>query len=255
MRVRIMSYNVHRCIGTDGVDSAARIAEIVADANPDVVALQELDTPDSEDGAGVIASGVGATLARHHAREIAAPLGMNILFRRTFARSIGHYGHALLSRHPMTLKRSEIFPRRGTERSEPRGAIWATVAFPSVRLQIVSTHLGLGRGDRAHQSRQLVGPEWLGSPEFTRPGLLCGDLNAVAHAMTYRRIARVLRDAQRMAPGHRVCATFPSRFPLLRVDHVFVTPDVRVVGVTVPTTLAARRASDHLPLIVDLEIG
>lgn len=255
MRIRVMSYNVHRCVGTDGADSAARIARVVAEANPDVVALQELDTPEAEDDACGAGGSGDSALARHHAREIAAPLGMDILFRRTFARNVGHYGHALLSRHAMTLQRSENFVRRGDARSEPRGAIWASVSFAGVSLQVVSTHLGLSRADRAHQSRQLLGGDWLGSPAFAAPGILCGDLNAIAHAMTYRRISKFLRDAQRVAPGHQARATFPSRFPLIRLDHVFVTPDVRVVRVTVPTTPTARHASDHLPLIVDLEVG
>jgi endonuclease/exonuclease/phosphatase family metal-dependent hydrolase len=72
--------------------------------------------------------------------------------------------------------------------------------------------------------------------------------------MTYRRLARRLRDAQRSLPGHRPKATFPSALPFLRLDHVFVSDDVKVVGVTVPHDARARRASDHLPLIVDLEL-
>ncbi len=251
MRIRVMSYNVHRCIGTDGADSAARVADVVAEASPDVVALQELDEPPTN-----AAAEAGAEAeARHHAREIAEPLGMSVLFCRTFARAIGHYGHALLSRHPMTLKRSETFERRGSATSEPRGAIWATVQFPTTVLNVVSTHLGLSRGDRAHQSRILLGTNWLGNANFTSPGILCGDLNAVAHAMTYRRFAKTLRDAQRVAPGHKARATFPSRFPLLRVDHVFVSEGIRVAAVTIPSSRMARRASDHLPLIVDLEIA
>jgi endonuclease/exonuclease/phosphatase family metal-dependent hydrolase len=40
---RILTYNVHRCLGTDGRLSPARIADVIAAYEPDVVALQELD--------------------------------------------------------------------------------------------------------------------------------------------------------------------------------------------------------------------
>jgi endonuclease/exonuclease/phosphatase family metal-dependent hydrolase len=87
-----------------------------------------------------------------------------------------------------------------------------------------------------------------------RPRVLCGDLNAVPNATTYRRIARRLLDAQRLAPAHRPKATFPSALPFLRLDHVFVSDDIGVRRVLVPHDKRARRASDHLPLIVDLEL-
>jgi endonuclease/exonuclease/phosphatase family metal-dependent hydrolase len=63
-----------------------------------------------------------------------------------------------------------------------------------------------------------------------------------------------MKDAQRVLRGHRPRPTFPSALPFLRLDHVFVSDAVDVRGVTVPHDAKARRASDHLPLIVDLEI-
>lgn len=84
--------------------------------------------------------------------------------------------------------------------------------------------------------------------------LFCGDLNAVPNASTYRRFAGRLRDSQRLLPGHRPRPTFPSALPFLRLDHVFVSERLRVLGVEIPQHGRARRASDHLPLIVDLEL-
>jgi endonuclease/exonuclease/phosphatase family metal-dependent hydrolase len=84
--------------------------------------------------------------------------------------------------------------------------------------------------------------------------VFCGDLNAVPNAMTYRRFARRLRDSQRALPGHKPLPTFPSALPFLRLDHVFVSEHLRVRGVEIPHHARARRASDHLPLIVDLEL-
>jgi endonuclease/exonuclease/phosphatase family metal-dependent hydrolase len=241
-RLRVMTYNVHRCVGRGGRDSTSDISSVCAEARPDLVALQELDAPETDEAEGA-----------HHARDLASSLGMTLLFCRTFRRGVGYYGHALLSRSPLELVRVTTFPA-GSHLNEPRGAIWARTRLAGHTLDIVSTHLGVARRERQQQSRELVGADWLGSPEMGRFHLLCGDLNAVPNATTYRRIARRMHDAQRRLAGHRPKPTFPSVLPFLRLDHVFVSDDVKVRGVTVPHDAKARRASDHLPLIVDLEL-
>lgn len=244
-RFRVMTYNVHRCLGPGGNDSLADIASLCDEAAADVIALQELDAPETDDD----------TEGVHHARDLAAALRMQLLFCRTFRRGVGYYGHALLSRHPIELVKVTTFPGLPREGSEPRGAIWARVARPDGgELDVISTHLGVYRGERALQSRELVGPEWLGSDDLRRPCVVCGDLNALPHATTYRRLAGVLRDAQRQLSGHRPRPTFPSAWPVLRIDHVFVSDEIVVRGVSVPKDARARRASDHLPLVVDLEL-
>lgn len=235
-----MTYNVHRCIGRGGRDSTDDIASVCAAAEPDLIALQELDAPETDEDEGA-----------HHARDLASALGMTLLFCRTFRRGVGFYGHALLSRAPLDLVRVTTFPTISTA-SEPRGAIWARTALAGTSVEIVSTHLGVARRERQIQSNELLGTSWLGSPEMRSPRIFCGDLNAVPNAMTYRRFARRMRDSQKLLPGHRPLPTFPSVLPFLRLDHVFVSEGLQVVGVTVPHDAKARRASDHLPLIVDL---
>jgi endonuclease/exonuclease/phosphatase family metal-dependent hydrolase len=241
-RFRVMTYNVHRCVGTTGADSSADVASLCRDAEADIVALQELDAPETDEMEGA-----------HHARELAEALGMQLLFCRTFRRDVGYYGHALLSRHPLALEKVTTFPS-GHPGAEPRGAIWARADISGKSLDVISTHLGVFRRERLAQSRELLGESWLGSDEMRRPVLLCGDLNAVPNATTYRRFASVLQDAQRALRGWRPRATFPSILPILRLDHVFVSEDVTVLGARVPWNSRSRRASDHLPLIVDLEL-
>lgn len=237
-----MTYNVHRCIGSGGHDSTADITAVIGEAEPDLVALQELDAPETDEDEGA-----------HHARDIARGLGMTLLFCRTFRRGVGFYGHALLSRTPLELMRVTTFATVHAD-SEPRGAIWGKTEIAGRRLDVVSTHLGLSRRERKQQSHELLGAQWLGSGEMGAQRILCGDLNAVQHARTYRHFASQMNDAQRVLPGHRPRPTFPSTLPIVRIDHVFVTRDIRVLGVTVPRDARARRASDHLPLIVDLEL-
>ena len=124
-----MTYNVHRCIGRGGRDSTAEVTQVCADAEPDLIALQELDAPETDDAEGA-----------HHARDLANALGMTLLFCRTFRRGVGFYGHALLSRAPLELVRVTTFPAfvaKGI--SEPRGAIWARTRFARHSLDVVST--------------------------------------------------------------------------------------------------------------------
>lgn len=246
-----MTYNVHRCVGTHGGDSTIDVGEVCAEAGADIVALQELDAPETDEDEG-----------QHHARDLAERLGMKLLFCRTFRRGVGFYGHALLSRWPLELQKVTTFAPVH-EHAEPRGAIWARASLgpePSPEgtaaptLDIISTHLGVTRRERAKQSRELASREWLDSPAMKRPLIVCGDLNAIPIGKTYRRLASRLGDSQKLLPGHAPKPTFPSFFPVVRLDHVFVSPEIAVRGVTIPYTPRSRRASDHLPLIVDLSI-
>jgi endonuclease/exonuclease/phosphatase family metal-dependent hydrolase len=237
-----MTYNVHRCVGPGGRDSIADITSVCRDANADIIALQELDAPETDHDEGA-----------HHARDLADHLGMELMFCRTFRRGIGYYGHALLSRHALELKKVTTFASPHVD-AEPRGAIWVRANLGATAVDVISTHLGVHRNERGSQSRELMGDGWLGSTELASPHLLCGDMNAVPNAsMTYRRFASRLRDVQRELGAHRPRATFPSRLPVLRLDHVFVSDDLTVVSVDVPWNGRSRRASDHLPLIVELE--
>src|SRR5687767_11854552 len=89
-RFRLMTYNVHRCVGRGGRDSIGEIASLCAEAQADIIAMQELDAPETDEDEGI-----------HHARDLASELEMTLLFCRTFRRGVGYYGHALLSRTPL----------------------------------------------------------------------------------------------------------------------------------------------------------
>lgn len=236
-----MTYNVHRCIGDDGVLSPGRVADVIARWEPDVVALQELDV------------GHARTGRADQPGLIARRLGMGYYFHPAIRSEDEHYGDAILSRYPMRLVRAGPLPtvpgRPGLER---RGALWAAVSCAGREVQVLNTHLGLGPAERFAQVEALLGPEWLGDPACGAPRVFCGDFNAWPLSTVYRRVTRVLRDAQ----SHRTHGwprnTFPSRWPLLRIDHVFLSRDWSVRAVRVPRTRLTRIASDHLPVVVEV---
>jgi endonuclease/exonuclease/phosphatase family metal-dependent hydrolase len=234
--IRIVSYNVHRCLGTDGRLSPERIATVLAALEPDIVALQELD--------------VGRLRSGHvdQAEAIAALLEMKVHFHPAIKVLEELFGDAILTALPMRLVKAGSLPHPPSGfMVEPRGALWVAIDLGGFELQVVNTHLGLGRRERSMQVAALTGPDWLGHPDCRDPVTLVGDFNTLPASRSYHRLARRLRSAH--AP-----ASFPSRLPVFSLDHAFVRGDVTVVRCVTPRDRLARVASDHLPLVVDLAV-
>lgn len=243
MRLSLMTYNVRSCRGEDGIVSPSRTAAVVADLRPDIVALQEVD--------------LGLSRSGHvdQSRVIAEILKMEHLFHPALRREKGQYGNAVLSRYPIRLVRAGKLPtlpdRKGLE---GRGALWTEIRAGGASVQVINTHLGLVRRERLAQAAALLGPEWLGHPDCRAPVILCGDMNAFPSSGVVRMFRTVLRDAQE-GPGRTGPRSgWPSRFPFTRLDYVFTGPGIAVTQARVPRNRAARAASDHLPLFVELEI-
>jgi len=248
MTTRIMTYNVHSCVGVDTHLDVDRIAAVIAQAKPDIVALQELDVGRLRTG-GV-----------DQAHAIATRLGMTFHFHCAFQVEEEQYGDAVLSSLPMRLVKSGPLPTMQRVRGlEPRGALWVAVEVePGLELNVVNTHLGLVPLEQQAQAACLLGKTWLGREDCVAPRILIGDFNATSRYAAYRALAKRLTDAQRVLQRTgrrwRTVPTFPSRFPILRIDHVFVSDGVEVIDVQAHNTPLARIASDHLPLVADLEI-
>lgn len=240
--LRIVTYNVRRCYGLDGRYAPERIAEVLAQTGAQVVALQELDVNRARSGA------VDQALA------IASALRMNLHFHPAMRVVEELYGDAILSLLPLRLVKATALPGpRGGWGMEPRGALWVEASLPGARVQILNTHFGLLSGERLLQAEAMLGPDWLGHPDCAGPAVLLGDLNSRPSSRAYRLLAAHLQDAQKLAPGP-ARPTFPTRWPFLRIDHVFVRGGITVEAAGTLRTGAARIASDHLPLCVDLSI-
>ena len=241
--LRLLTYNVHRCIGIDGRLSPERVAAAIAATKPDIVVLQELDVGRARTG--------GVDQAEIVARE----LGMQMHFHPALRVMEELYGDAILTELPSRLVRAGPLPGfKGWRVLEPRGALWAEVDVGGARLQIVNTHLGIVPRESAVQMEWLLGPEWLGHPDCSDPLILAGDLNAVPGTRTYRRISRRLRDAQVHQKIRSTRPTFPARMRVLRIDHVFVSPSIEVVKAQVVRSALTRVASDHLPVLVEFTV-
>lgn len=240
-KVRIMTYNVHRCIGGDGVISPARIAEVIVRYEPDVVALQELDIGHARTG---------------HADQpelIARAVQMGHAFFPAVEAAHERYGDAILTRFPLSLVRAGPLPTLAPS-LERRGALWAQVDCHGLPLQVLNTHLGLGRRERLTQVDALMGRDWLGDTTCMAPRVFCGDFNTWPGTQAYGRLRQVLHNAQDRGRHTWWRNTFPSRCPMVCIDHVLHSPDLKVLRVQVPRTRLTRVASDHLPLLVELAL-
>ena len=237
-----MTYNVHGCRGRDRQWLPQRIADVIASAEPDIVALQELDVGRARSG-GV-----------DQAELIAAALGMRAQFFPAMKVMEELYGDAILTACPSRLIKAGPLPGMPQLRTlEPRGAVWAAVTVNNTEVQVINTHLGLLPRERHKQIDCLISKDWLGHPDCRDAVILVGDFNMQPRSRSYRKLVSRLRDAHRSRNRHYQ-ATFPARFPTLRIDYAFVGPAVHVHRVETVRTPLARIASDHLPLVVDLEI-
>ncbi len=242
--LRVMTYNVHRCIGTDGKVSPERIARIIARHEPDIIALQELDV------------GQQRTHGIDQAERIARLLRMEYHFHPVIDLVKGRYGNAILSRYPMRLMQAEQLPKlRNPLYPEPRGALWVTVDIDGAAVQVINCHLSIWPPERFAQAGALAGARWLADPRCRSPVVFCGDLNAFPGSPSYRRLMGTVRDSQSALKTSRAPCTWSSRYPVSRIDHIFVSPDITVSGITVPWTLLDQVASDHLPLLVQMSLG
>lgn len=238
---RLLTYNVHRCVGVDRRLDVARIAGVIAEHEPDIVCLQELDVGRARTG-GV-----------DQAREIADRLSMSLRFHPAMRVETELYGDAILTRWPERLVRAAALPSiRGIPALEPRGALWSAIDLGGVTLNVINTHLGLIPREQRLQALTLAGPDWVGACEG--PTIVTGDFNATSLSRPYQTMTRRLADAQRLLGCKPSVKTFPSSFPAIRIDHCFVSPEIRATAVSAPFSPLARMASDHLPLILDFEI-
>jgi endonuclease/exonuclease/phosphatase family metal-dependent hydrolase len=230
-----MTYNVHGFRGVDRKISVDRVARVIRDCDPDLVALQEVDVNRHRSG------------RVDQAQHLADMLKMEFHFYPAMRLGDELYGLAMLSRLPMRMVKSGPLPH--VVPFEPRAVQWADVEIAGNSVQIINTHLGLRNGERAAQIDALLGPEWLDHEDFADPAIVLGDFNTPPTSRLFQRIANRMRMARHVSPIPVRRGTFLG---VLAIDHIFISPEFHVEHVEVPANLRARLASDHLPLVADL---
>ncbi len=224
-RVRIVSWNM----GAMRRSSFAAVRDTLLEIDADVVVLQEVDV------------GVRRTDELHQARQLAAELEQDYAFAAALEWDGGHFGMAVLSHLPFRDARRLSLDSRGG--IEPRIAFDVEMCVGSRRLRLVDVH-----ADYVEEAnlRNLTGLATVLGPLAGTPTLVLGDFNAQPSSDGVRALIEGTQTIDVFAlrdPG----PTRGSR----RIDYVLASPEIdAVIG---EARLWPSDASDHLPLVVDLQ--
>ncbi|MEV6178538.1 endonuclease/exonuclease/phosphatase family protein [Streptomyces sp. NPDC052015] len=241
--LRVLSYNIRSM--RDDTDALARV---IAACAPDLVLVQEAPR---------------FFRWRKKLARLAAASGQVILTGGATAA-----GPAVLCSLRATVERTEDVLLPLTPGHHRRGFATAVVRFAGVRLGVLSCHLGLHGDERYEQAGMLLDRLAGMGVEHAVAG---GDLNEGPSGRTFARLTTVLQDCRASAPwgGEH---TFPSAGPTRRIDAIFATKGVEVLGCGVPPLLPdppgreglhglpgitehdLRAATDHLPVLAALRV-
>jgi endonuclease/exonuclease/phosphatase family metal-dependent hydrolase len=221
-QLRVLTWNVHGCVGRDGVCDPERVASVLEAAKPDVSALQEIDNRTKR-------------AAHDPFSYFGALFGWTTVAARTLTARDGHYGHIVLSRWPIESLGIDLSVRW----REPRKAIVGSIATPAGKIVVIAAHLGLLPFERRRQFARLK-ERIAAIPD--RPIVVLGDFNDFpGRGLAERSLSPPLQGAPALA-------TYPSRFPLLPLDRIWFSGPLELA-----TIHDAGRASDHLPLLASLK--
>lgn len=235
-RLRVLTYNTHHGEGADGRLDLERIAGVIRGADPDLVALQEIDRRARRTG--------GADQAAIYAKLT----GLHGWFGAAMPFQDGEYGQMLLARWPLLDPTVVRLP--GTSGREPRIAVTARVEAPGFgRIQWGGVHLDATRTDedRWEQVGALL-------DRFGRDGvptLLAGDFNDTPESRVMRRMLEPSAGWHDTA-GAVGAPTVPAEVPRSRIDYILAWPRDHWRASS-SEVLNEPAASDHRPILAILE--
>ena len=235
--IRLVSYNIHKGIGgTDRRYDLERIVDVLRGLEADFLCLQEVtfDLPRTRrhDQATILA-------------ERLAP--MFSTFQRNVHWKAGGYGNLLLSRWPFD-EHHRIALR--FEEKKPRGAQLVVALTPHGPLRITNWHLGLTERERHWQAHHLV-THAIFRATNEHPTVMCGDFNDWRDTLGERWL--VPHGFTQVTTPTKAFLSFPAARPLVALDKLFHSAGVEITSAQLVRNTLTRRASDHLPLVIDFE--
>ncbi|GHH16388.1 endonuclease/exonuclease/phosphatase family protein [Streptomyces rubradiris] len=229
--IRVLSYNIRSMR-----DDTAALARVITACAPDLVLLQEAPR---------------FFRWRKKLARLAAASGQVILTGGGTAA-----GPAILCGLRATVERTEDVLLPLTPGLHRRGFATAVVRFGGARLGVLSCHLSLQREERYDQGGMLLDRlAGLG----TEHAVAGGDLNERPDGPAFRRLAAGLTDCRTAAPWGGEFTSTPAD-PHQRIDAIFATKGIEVLGCGVPLDQPGvreadlRAASDHLPVLAALRV-
>lgn len=240
MKLRVITYNIHKCIG--GVDrryQPDRIAEVLRKLEADVVMLQEVDAGVSRSNGDKQAELLGELCGMHH----------HTWFPNVDIRGGGQYGNAIISKYPLIESTNiDLTIRFKKRRSVLHGVIRVRHDDVDRTVHLYNMHLGLARFERRIQLRKFLDSHPFANLHNETPIVVGGDLNDV-----YGGLGELLRPSGFRGVEKRPL-TFPAWGPIRPLDAIFVRGSVDFMKLSRCESELARRASDHRPLVADVRL-
>lgn len=229
--IRILAYNIHHGEGMDSVLDLERIGDVIRRVEPDLVALQEVD------------SVVRRTGGVDQATALGRLTGMEHRFGHFMPYQGGSYGMAILSR--LLIRSSENV--RLPDGDEPRSALSVTVELPGTgsTLTFVGIHFYRTEEERMAQAQGLA----LHLEGRREPVILAGDFNSQPGSPVMEYLARGWTVIDKGEDSD----TYPSFGPEREIDFVLLRPADRF-DVLSEELLDEPVISDHRPVVVDLVV-
>ncbi len=229
----IASYNIRKSVGLDWKRNPARIHKVIAELDADIVLLQEVDKRFGSRDRTLCEDTLLNDLDYHFVQVAERD------------NSQGWHGNAILYRKPFRLLESH---RLNLPTVEPRGAITALFKVDETKVfQIVGTHLSLLKATRQKQIRSIAEQLQASTADYTVIG---GDFNE-AKAEQWFVNEPILADYQLVTPGF----SFHSSKPIRAFDRFIINKNILVKTCSVHNSPLAKRASDHLPVTIQLELS
>jgi endonuclease/exonuclease/phosphatase family metal-dependent hydrolase len=247
MRLRVMTYNIHRAIGVDRRFRLDRVAGIIRHYSPDVALLQEVDqgAPRSRQ----------LDLAKELAEQLEYPhyaLGLNTTLRQ------GRWGNATLSRYPIVNQSNidltvDVRKRRGCQHTT---ILAQKQSGHEHSVEVFNLHLGLSAWERMRQVGILARAQEFASLNRETPCLIAGDFNDW-RSMLHPVFADVMGfECVTHKPGayETSLRTFPSFSPRGGLDRIYYRGPLKSELAHACRLAVSKVASDHLPVIADFEL-
>ncbi|WP_299088381.1 endonuclease/exonuclease/phosphatase family protein [uncultured Metabacillus sp.] len=235
MEIDVLTFNIHHGVGIDKEANLERIAQVLEKSEADIIGLNEVDKYFSK-----------RSLFEDQTRWLAKQLNTNYFFSPSLSfkskttNKVRQYGNALLSRFPIVSKKSHSFNYM-PGLIEGRSLLDATIQIDKQLYQIMVTHLSLNPFLHRKQTDFIIKQ----IHKYPHPIILMGDWNMKPGSKGWKKLSDKVQDSWHvsgMGPGY----TYPSSHPKMRLDYIFVSPELRVVQSQVITY--THNSSDHLPL-------
>ena len=236
--MRLMSYNIHKGIGgRDRLYRPERIIEAIRHERPDIVCLQEVDRNVKRSGFDDQPDLLARELQFEH---------QAYQFNHRVAK--GGYGNLVLSRYPIVRRHNLSLRFKGRKN---RRAQLVVIEIDNGPVRLINWHLGLSEKERHWQVEKLLQTDRYNS-YADMPTVVAGDCNDWRNTLYRGALARHELD-QVTAPPSRF-RSFPAYMPVGALDKAFCCNRVIIERAHVVKSQLTARASDHLPLVIDLKL-